>query len=110
MQIGVTTTALLSSAFGAVTLSRLAVATGCATRAWRTASPTVSASSVVTLVIAYVTLVVGELAPKRIALQRAEGTAQRWSAPTLERFASADAAGHLAAVGVDRRRRAAARR
>jgi putative hemolysin len=41
----------------------------------------------VTLVIAYVTLVVGELAPKRIALQRAAGTAAM-IAPGLDRFAA----------------------
>jgi putative hemolysin len=41
---------------------------------------------VVTLAIAYVTLVVGELAPKRIALQRAESTASAVG-PTLDRFA-----------------------
>ena len=40
----------------------------------------------VTLVIAYVTLVVGELAPKRVALQRAESTASAVG-PTLDRFA-----------------------
>jgi putative hemolysin len=41
----------------------------------------------VTLVIAYITLVVGELAPKRIALQRAVGTAAV-VAPALDRFAA----------------------
>jgi putative hemolysin len=85
VQIGVTTTALLSSAFGAVTLS------DSASKALRRAGMSHDPSKVigflgVTLLIAYVTLVVGELAPKRIALQRAEGTAAA-VAPTLDRFA-----------------------
>src|SRR5882757_9943734 len=42
----------------------------------------------VTLVISFVTLVVGELGPKRLGLQRAEGTA-RLVAPSLERVARA---------------------
>ncbi|HVV75581.1 MAG TPA: hemolysin family protein [Mycobacteriales bacterium] len=87
VQIGVTTTALLSSAFGAITLSHslsgrlrdAGMANGLAD---------VIGFLAVTLVIAYVTLVVGELAPKRIALQRAVGTASA-VAPTLDRFAAA---------------------
>jgi putative hemolysin len=85
VQIGVTTTALLSSAFGAVTLSNSAA--HALERAgldhdWGRAIGFLG----VTLAIAYVTLVVGELAPKRIALQRAEGTATLL-APPLDRFA-----------------------
>ncbi|MDQ1746751.1 MAG: magnesium and cobalt exporter, family [Frankiaceae bacterium] len=85
VQIGVTTTALLSSAFGAVTLSDSLA------RAFRRAGlgntlATVLGFLLVTLVIAYITLVVGELAPKRVALQRAESTASA-VAPTLDRFA-----------------------
>jgi putative hemolysin len=41
----------------------------------------------VTLVISFVTLVIGELAPKRLALQRPEAAAQLF-APTLNRMAS----------------------
>ncbi|HWA66858.1 MAG TPA: hemolysin family protein [Mycobacteriales bacterium] len=86
VQIGVTTTALLSSAFGALTLS------DSLTDRLRDAGVGHDLSSVigflvVTLAIAYVTLVVGELAPKRIALQRAAGTASA-VAPTLDRFAA----------------------
>jgi putative hemolysin len=87
VQIGVTTTALLSSAFGAVTLSNsLADALRRAGMGHDLAS--VLGFLVVTLLIAYVTLVVGELAPKRVALQRAEGTAAAVG-PTLDRFAGA---------------------
>jgi putative hemolysin len=85
VQIGVTTTALLSSAFGAITLSSSLA------RALRHAGlghgwAGVVGFLVVTLLIAYVTLVVGELAPKRVALQRAERTASTVG-PTLDRFA-----------------------
>lgn len=86
VQLGVTTTALLSSAFGAVTLSesagrgleRLGLGSG-----WAHFLGLVG----VVLAITYVTLVIGELAPKRIGLQRAEGTAQFFG-PTLDRLAS----------------------
>jgi putative hemolysin len=81
----VTTTALLSSAFGAVTLSHSA------SNGLRDAGLGKGLSDVlgflgVTFLIAFVTLVVGELAPKRLALQRAEGTASAVG-PTLDRFA-----------------------
>ncbi len=70
-QIGVTLAGFLSSAFGAVTfaapVSRLLTGIGLSARA----SDAV-AVVLVTAMIAYVSLVVGELAPKRIGLQRAE--------------------------------------
>ncbi|MDQ6649329.1 MAG: hemolysin family protein [Actinomycetota bacterium] len=85
VQIGVTLTALLSSAYGAVTLSDAAkhafVEQGLSPRV---AGPLGFIG--VTLVITYVTLVVGELAPKRLGLQRAEGAAQLF-APSLARIA-----------------------
>jgi putative hemolysin len=85
VQIGVTTTALLSSAFGAITLSdSLAHAFEDAGLGHDAAK--VFGFLVVTLLIAYVTLVVGELAPKRVALQRSERTASAVG-PTLDRFA-----------------------
>ena len=85
VQIGVTTTALLSSAFGAVTLSdSLAEALRNAGLGHDTAS--ILGFLVVTLLIAYITLVIGELAPKRLALQRSEGVAGAVG-PTLDRFA-----------------------
>jgi putative hemolysin len=85
VQIGVTTTSLLSSAFGAVTLSDHA-ASGLRGIGMGHDLAGVIGFLGVTLVIAYVTLVVGELAPKRIALQRTEGVSLA-VAPTLERFA-----------------------
>jgi putative hemolysin len=86
VQIGVTTTALLSSAFGAVTLTESAADGLRDLGLSRTAAHVVGFIGV-TLVISYVTLVIGELAPKRLALQRAEGMAQR-VAPMLDRFAA----------------------
>jgi putative hemolysin len=87
VQIGVTTTSILASAFGAVTLSH---SLSNRLRDWGAAHDLAGVLGflVVTLLIAYVTLVVGELAPKRIALQRTEGVA-RAAAPTLDRFAAA---------------------
>jgi putative hemolysin len=85
VQIGVTTTALLSSAFGAVTLSHSA-GHGLRHLGMAHKLSDIIGFLLVTLAIAYVTLVVGELAPKRLALQRAEGTAHL-VAPTVERFA-----------------------
>lgn len=85
-QIGVTLTALLSSAFGAVTLSeRTADALRRAGLGDRLAG--LLGFLGVTLVISFVSLVLGELAPKRLALQRAEGTATLF-APVLDRIAA----------------------
>jgi putative hemolysin len=86
VQIGVTTTALLSSAFGAVTLSH---SLSDRLQSWGMSHrfADVVGFLVVTLVIAYVTLVVGELAPKRLALQRTEGTAY-FVGSTVDRFAA----------------------
>jgi putative hemolysin len=86
VQIGVTTTALLSSAFGAITLSDK-LSDHLRDHGLGKAPANVIGFLVVTLAIAFVTLVVGELAPKRIALQRAAGTAGA-IAPTLDRFAA----------------------
>jgi putative hemolysin len=85
VQIGVTTTALLSSAFGAVTLSE-SVADGLRDAGMGESLADVLGFLGVTLLIAYITLVIGELAPKRIALQNGAGIAHA-VAPTLDRFA-----------------------
>jgi putative hemolysin len=86
VQIGVTTTSLLASAFGAVTLSD-SLGDVLRRHGFGHDLAGVVGFLVVTLLIAYVTLVVGELAPKRIALQRTEVVAQA-AAPTLDRFAA----------------------
>jgi len=85
VQIGVTSTALLSSAFGAVTLSD--TAKNALVRAgWGEGLAHAVGLIGVTLVISFVTLVLGELAPKRLALQRAESAAM-FFAPPLNRIA-----------------------
>ena len=86
LQIGVTLAGFLSAAFGAATLSgkfapvlvRWGVPTGMSDA---------TALITITLVISYFSLVLGELAPKRIALQRAESLALV-AAPAVDRFAS----------------------
>jgi putative hemolysin len=75
VQIGVTLTALLSSAYGAITLSETAKEALIAHAGLSEGLAGFIGVVGVTLVISYVTLVVGELAPKRLALQRAEGAA-----------------------------------
>src|SRR3954462_12445079 len=84
VQIGVTTTAILVSAFGEATLGHPAG------RAMERAGLSKSAADVfgfvlVVLAISYVTILFGELVPKRLGLQRAEGTALAFG-PPLERF------------------------
>ena len=77
IQIGITLAGFLASAAAAVSLAEpLIPLLGFLGRA---AEP--AAVVLVTVVLTYVTLVVGELAPKRIALQRPEGWARRAARP-----------------------------
>ena len=87
VQIGVTSTALLSSAFGAVTLSASAKK-ALIERGLHSTPAGVIGIVGVTLVLSFVTLVLGELVPKRLGLQRPEGTALIFG-PTLDRMARA---------------------
>ena len=86
VQIGVTAAGFFSAAFGATTLADdlapVLVGWGLSDSVAETL-----ALIVITLVIVYVSLVLGELAPKRIALQRAEGLSMI-VAPPLDRFAT----------------------
>jgi len=86
VQIGVTSTALLSSAFGAVTLSEDAKRY-LERHGWSDGLAGATGIVGVTLIISFVTLVLGELAPKRLALQRAE-TAAKVFAPPLSGVAT----------------------
>lgn len=86
VQIGVTSTALLSSAFGAVTLSEEAKQ-GLIDQGMSKGLAGAIGIIGVTLLISFVTLVVGELVPKRLALQRPEGAALLFG-PTLDRLAT----------------------
>jgi len=76
VQVGVTLSGFLSAAFGGATLAGRLSPTlqdwGLPEKAADT-----TALVVITLLISYVSLVVGELAPKRLALQRAESFALR---------------------------------
>ena len=77
IQIGITLAGFLASAAAAVSLAQpLVRLLGFLGRA---AEP--AAVVLVTIVLTYLTLVVGELAPKRIALQRSEGWARRAARP-----------------------------
>ncbi|MEO3886118.1 hemolysin family protein [Nonomuraea sp. B5E05] len=85
VQIGVTVATMLSAAFGA---DRLAAQLVPVLEGWRVpeAIAPVMSLVLVTLAISYVSLVLGELAPKRLALQRAEGLSL-YVAPFLDRLA-----------------------
>lgn len=85
VQIGVTLAGFLSAAFGGATLADdLAPLLGDIGMSEGVAE--VVALIAVTVVISYFSLVLGELAPKRLALQRAEGFALAL-APLLDRMA-----------------------
>jgi putative hemolysin len=86
VQIGVTLTALLSSAYGAVSLSGKAKDALVKHAGMSEGLAAFIGVVGVTLIISYVTLVIGELAPKRLALQRAEGAALLVG-PFLDRMA-----------------------
>lgn len=80
VQIGVTLAGFLSSAVGAVTLAT--PVSGVLQRVGLSENLSGSVALVgVTIAIAYVSLVVGELAPKRLGLQRAEGIALAAAGP-----------------------------
>ncbi|GAA3129444.1 hemolysin family protein [Nonomuraea salmonea] len=86
VQIGVTVATMLSAAFGA---DRLAAQFEPVLVSWQVpeAVAPVLALVLVTLAISYVSLVLGELAPKRLALQRTEGLSLL-VAPFLDRIAA----------------------
>ena len=84
VQIGVTVAGFFSAAFGASTL-----APSFAPAFERLGLPAADTVSLVvtTLVVSYLSLVLGELVPKRLALQRSVGVAKLF-APPLGRFAT----------------------
>lgn len=86
VQIGVTVAGFLSAAYGGATL-----APDLAPYLERLGLPEAAAESValvvLTLMIAYLSLVLGELAPKRLALQKSAGVSLL-VAPVLDRFAT----------------------
>jgi magnesium and cobalt exporter, CNNM family len=85
VQVGVTLSGFLSAAFGGATLAdRLAPVF----EGWGLSSSLAATAAliVITLVISYFSLVIGELAPKRLALQSAESISLL-VAPTVDRIA-----------------------
>ena len=85
VQVGVTLSGFLSAAFGGATLAgKLSPKLESAGLSPGLADA--SALVLITLVISYVSLVIGELAPKRLALQRAESISLM-VAPTVDRIA-----------------------
>ena len=86
VQIGVTLATLMSGAFGAALLAdKLARALTPLGLSEDVATPL--SVVVVTLIISFFTLVLGELAPKRLALQRAERVSE-FAAPVVDRLAT----------------------
>lgn len=86
VQIGVTVAGFFSAAFGATTLAD-DVSPGLVALGIPESVADPVTLVVITLAIAFVSLVLGELVPKRIALQRSEGVSLV-VAPLLDRFAT----------------------
>ena len=84
VQIGVTVAGFFSAAFGA---STLAPSFAPAFESLGVPAPGTVSLVVTTLVVSYLSLVLGELVPKRLALQRSVGVAKLF-APPLGRFAT----------------------
>ncbi|RBY89898.1 hemolysin family protein [Blastococcus sp. TF02A-26] len=80
VQVGVTLAGFFSAAFGASTLSA-PLADVFAERGMSEGLASTLALVLVTIAISYLSLVVGELTPKRLALQRAEGFSLLVAAP-----------------------------
>ncbi len=87
VQIGVTVAGFFSAAYGASSIAPDVAPLLMGLGLDRGAAEAI-ALVLMTLVIAYLSLVFGELVPKRLALQRAEGFSMA-VAPTLDRFATA---------------------
>lgn len=86
VQIGVTVAGFLSAAYGGSTLAP-DVAPYLVDLGLGADAADTTALIVMTLLIAYLSLVLGELVPKRLALQRAAGVAMT-TGPVLDRFAT----------------------
>ncbi len=85
VQVGVTLAGFFSAAFGGATLAKR-LAPKLEDWGLSSAAADVAALIVITLLISYVSLVIGELTPKRLALQRAESISLT-VAPTIDRIA-----------------------
>ncbi|MCB2411987.1 hemolysin family protein [Demequina sp. TTPB684] len=87
VQIGVTVAGFISAAYGAATLAP-ALAPSLESAGLGQEAALTAATILLTLIVAYLSLVLGELVPKRFALQRAQGLALAVT-PALDRFATA---------------------
>ena len=85
VQVGVTVAGFLSAAFGAATLGDK-LKPRLVDRGLSEGAASAVAVIFVTLIISYVSIVLGELVPKRLALQRSEGIALL-AAPFVDRMA-----------------------
>jgi putative hemolysin len=85
VQIGVTLAGFMASAFGGATLARKIAPT---LRGWGLSEGLANAVSLVliTVLVAYVSIVLGELVAKRLAMQRAEKLSL-WLAPFVDKIA-----------------------
>ena len=89
IQIGITLIGILSGAFGGATIAEeIAAAVGKV--AWLTPYSEAIGVGIVVVAITYFSLIIGELVPKRIALNNAERIAAKVAAPmnVLSRFAT----------------------
>jgi len=85
VQVGVTLAGFLSAAFGAATIAGIAADWAVQQGVSRRVAD-LTALVLITLIISYFSILLSELVPKRLALQRAEGTAQLLAGP-LDRIA-----------------------
>ena len=85
VQVGVTLAGFLSAAFGGATLAGK-LSPSLESLGLSPGTAEVTALVLITLAISYLSLVIGELAPKRLALQRAESISLA-VAPTVDRIA-----------------------
>jgi putative hemolysin len=86
VQIGVTLAGFMASAFGGATLAKKITPI---LRGWGLSAGLADGVALVliTLLVAYISIVLGELAAKRLAMQRAESFAL-WLAPVIEKIAT----------------------
>jgi len=89
IQIGITLIGILSGAFGGATIAE-EIAAGLSKTAWLAPYSEAIGVGIVVLVITYFSLTIGELVPKRIALNNAESIATKVAAPmrALSRLAT----------------------
>lgn len=87
VQIGITLIGILAGAFGGATIAeRIAIFLKALPIPWLSASSQAISVALVVLIITYLSLILGELAPKQVALNDPEGVAARIS-PSMQKLA-----------------------